>query len=99
MRWIGKIKDPNIDFFIFKTGLHPTLKQELLNGSRVQPVAHGRGIVVGATVVGGAPSASCLQMYLVLLLHGSTSHRPEKMPVLKATQPCWWPDVETRVEL
>lgn len=73
-----------------------TLKQKLLDGNRVQPSAHGRGVVVGATVVTPAPSASFLQMYFVLLVHGSTSQRPEKIPVLSATQPCWCPYIVQR---
>lgn len=73
-----------------------TLKQELLDGNRVQPSAHRGRVGVGATVVTPAPSASCLQMYFVLLVHGSTSQRPEKIPVLSATQPCWWPYIVQR---
>ncbi len=57
----------------------------------VQRSAHLVEVGVGGAGVKTAPSARCLQMYFSLLVQGSTSQRPAKIPVVMATQPCWWP--------
>lgn len=68
-----------------------TLKHMCLDGMTFQPSAHLGGGAVGGTGVTIAPSARCLQIYFSLLVQGSTSQRPAKLPVAIATQPCWWP--------
>lgn len=68
-----------------------TLEQRFLDPTLIQPSGHWGGDWVGGAAVKTAPFARCLQMYFELLVQGSTSQSPAKIPVVMAVQPWMLP--------
>lgn len=80
-----------VQMHVLNAVLSFTLKQTFLEFTFSQPSAQVVEGTVGGAGVKTAPSAMCLQIYFSLLVQGSTSQRPAKLPVAIATQPCRWP--------